>query len=58
MADTQVSKSSLFYLFLEKMIFPNIEHDIRQMTEEVEATNWRLLEFIRARELAVAYRLE
>ena len=46
-----------FYLFLEEIISPNREHDVRQMIAEVEATSWRLRECIRVRELATARRL-
>ena len=48
---------SYFHLFLEKMIFPNREHDVRQTIQEVEATSWLLREHIRGRELAATHRL-
>ena len=51
-----MNNSFLFYLVLEKVLFPNREHDVRQMIEEVKATSWRLRECIRARELAATHR--
>ena len=48
---------SYFHLFLEKMIFPNRDHDVRQTIQEVEATSWLLREHIRERELAATHRL-
>ena len=42
----------VFYRF-----FPNREHNVRQMIEEVKATSWRLREYIRARELTATHRL-
>ena len=40
------------------MIFPNREQDARKMMREIEATCWRLSEYIQVRELAVTHRLE
>ena len=50
-------EQSLFFICVWKNDFPNRTHDVRQMTEEVEATIWRLRECIRARELAASHRL-
>ena len=52
-----MDKSSLFCLILEKMIFQNRKHDVRQMIEEVKATSWRLRECIQVRELCATHRL-
>ena len=49
-----MNNSSLFNLILEKMIFSNREHNVRQVIEEVKATSWRLR---RVRELTAMQRL-
>ena len=40
------------------MIFPNREQDARKLMREIEATCWRLRQFVRVRELAATHRLE
>ena len=52
-----MNKSTIFYMVLETIIFPNREHDISQMIEEVEALSWRLRECVRMRALAATHRL-
>ena len=49
---------SVFYLFLDKNIFPDREQDTREMIQKLEATCWRLLEYILVRELTATHRLE
>ena len=48
----------IFCPFLEKLIFPNREHDVRKTITEVEATSWRLRECMRVGELAATHGLE